>query len=70
MSKLTKKPQSNIGAVISRFLFMVYFITVSLIIGLLLPITPIYFLVTGKNWLEKCVKVAQNISDRLFQNGL
>ena len=66
MSELPQKPQSNIGAVISRFLFMVYFITVSLIIGLLLPITPIYFLATGKNWLEKCAKVAQSVSDRLF----
>jgi hypothetical protein len=70
MSKLPQKSQSNIGAVISRFLFMVYFITVSLIIVLLLPITPIYFLATGKNWLEKCAKVAENVSDRLFKNGL
>ena len=70
MAELSQKPQSNIGAVISRFLFMVYFILASLIIGLLLPITPIYYLVTGNNWIEKCAKVAQNISDRLFQNGL
>ena len=70
MFKKSQKPQSNIGAVISRFLFMVYFIVASLIIGFLLPITPIYFLATGKNWIEKCAKVAQNVSDKLFQNGL
>ena len=70
MSEIPQKPQSNIGAVISRFLFSVYFIIASLIIGLLLPVTPFYFIITGKNWLQKCAKVTQIVSDRLFQNGL
>ena len=69
-SELNKEKQLNIAVVISRFLFSVYFIITSLIIGLLLPITPFYFIITGRNWIEKCANVAQIVSDRLFQNGL
>lgn len=69
-SELNKEKQLNIAVVISRFLFSVYFIIASLIIGLLLPITPFYYIITGRNWIEKCANVAQIVSDRLFQNGL
>jgi hypothetical protein len=61
-----EKPQLNIGAVISRFLFVIYFIIVSLIIGLLMIITPFYFIATGKNWIELLIKKANYYSDKWF----
>jgi len=57
---------SCLGAVISRFLFVIYFVIVSLIIGLLMIITPFYFIATGKNWIELLIKKANYYSDKLF----
>ena len=66
MTNEEQKPQLNIGAVISRFLFVIYFIVVSLIIGLLMIITPFYFIATGENWIELLIKKANYYSDRWF----
>ena len=57
---------SCLGAVMCRFLFVIFFIVVSLIIGIILPITPIYFIATGKNWIELFVKKANHYEDVLF----
>jgi O-antigen/teichoic acid export membrane protein len=69
----TEKTQSEaenqpscLDAVISRFLFVIFFIIVSLIIGLLMIITPFYFIVTGKNWIELLIKKANYYSDKWF----
>lgn len=66
VSTEAEKPALNKGAVMCRFLFVIYFIAVSLIIGALLPITPFYFIATGKNWIELLVKKANYYSDMLF----
>lgn len=61
---------SCLDAIVNRFLYVIYFIIVSIIIGTLLPITPIYFIATGKDWIQLLIKKANDYSDVLFKDAI